>query len=99
MTNKKTFTKGNVAQQFLEDNEEQQQEQVQEQAQAVQPAQQEEQVELIKPFVYVKQQAELKTKRLQLVLKPSLFNKLKAKAQENDTSVNDYINQLLEQML
>lgn len=39
---------------------------------------------------------EKKTRRLQLVLQPSLYEKVKARAEENGTSVNDYIHSILE---
>lgn len=42
---------------------------------------------------------EKKTKRLQLLLKPSVFDKLKAKALKEDRSVNDIINTYLEEIL
>ena len=39
---------------------------------------------------------EKKTRRLQLVLQPSLYEKVKASAQQNGSSVNDYIHSILE---
>lgn len=40
---------------------------------------------------------EKKTRRLQLVLQPSLYEKVKARATENGASVNDYIHSILEE--
>ena len=40
---------------------------------------------------------ETKSKRLQLLMQPSLYNKLKEAAREKGTSVNDLIHTLLEQ--
>lgn len=39
---------------------------------------------------------ETKSKRLQLVLQPSLLEKVKAKAKEKRLSVNEYVHQTLE---
>jgi len=39
---------------------------------------------------------EKKTRRLQLVLQPSLYEKVKARAEQSGTSVNEYIHTLLE---
>lgn len=39
---------------------------------------------------------EKKTRRLQLVLQPSLYAKVKARAEAEETSVNDYIHSVLE---
>jgi len=91
---KKTFVKDNPALQLLEN----------EQTQAVatqQPAEEATQVEEQQQlnFIYKKEAQELKTKRVQLVFKPSLYEKLKATAKANNTSVNDYVSQLLENVL
>lgn len=42
---------------------------------------------------------ETKSKRLQLLIKPSTANKLKAKAEQEKRSVNDIINSILEEVL
>ena len=39
---------------------------------------------------------ETKTRRLQLIVKPSVYEKIKAKAVQKKVSVNEYIHQLLE---
>lgn len=39
---------------------------------------------------------EFKTRRVQLVLKPSVFEKLKKRAALDEVSVNEYITQLIE---
>lgn len=39
---------------------------------------------------------EKKTRRLQLVLQPSLYEKVKARADQSGTSVNEYIHSILE---
>lgn len=39
---------------------------------------------------------ETKTRRLQLIVKPSVYEKIKAKATQKKVSVNEYIHQLLE---
>lgn len=39
---------------------------------------------------------ETKTRRLQLILKPSVYEKVKANAVANKLSVNEYIHQILE---
>lgn len=41
-------------------------------------------------------QVETKSKRIQLLLRPSLYKKLKEGAYSSNLSVNEYINQLLE---
>lgn len=38
---------------------------------------------------------ETKSRRLQLVLQPSLFEKVKAQAKENGLSVNEFVHQIL----
>lgn len=40
---------------------------------------------------------EKKTRRLQLVLQPSLYDKVKARAEESGVSVNEYIHSILEE--
>lgn len=42
---------------------------------------------------------EKKTRRLQLLMRPSLYDKLKAKAETEGQSVNEMINSLLEDVL
>lgn len=42
---------------------------------------------------------ENKTKRVQLVMQPSLFNDMKQHCKENKQSVNDFINKLIEKAL
>ena len=42
---------------------------------------------------------EKKTRRLQLLMQPSLYNKLKARAQNNGCSVNDTLHVILAQAL
>lgn len=54
----------------------------------------EEQVEIRPP--YQRKSREYKTRRLQLLMKPSLHDALKERADEEDTSVNDLIHSLLE---
>ena len=39
---------------------------------------------------------EVKSRRLQLVLQPSLFERVKAKAEEAGLSVNEYVHQILD---
>lgn len=39
---------------------------------------------------------EAKTRRLQLLLRPSLYDRVKARAERDGTSVNEYINSVLE---
>lgn len=39
---------------------------------------------------------ETKTRRLQLVLQPSLYTKVKAQAQKQNLSVNEYVHSILE---
>lgn len=55
----------------------------------------EEPVEEIRP-PYQRKSREYKTRRLQLLMKPSLHDALKERADEEDTSVNDLIHSLLE---
>lgn len=50
-------------------------------------------------FQYAPQKKEIKNKRLQLVVTPTLYKKIKSKAQENNTSMNDLICQLIDQTL
>lgn len=85
---KKSFKTGNAALDILEAEQERE-------IIAPEPAEQPQQLS----FVYRKEQQELKTKRVQFVFKPSLYEKLKAVAKENNTSVNDYVHQLLESIL
>ena len=42
---------------------------------------------------------ETKSKRLQLLIQPSLHEKLKAKANQEKTSVNDLVNQILKESI
>ena len=91
---RKSFKTGNTALDILEA--EQEREIVDP---ATEPAEQEQEQKQQLAFVYRKEQAELKTKRVQLVFKPSLYEKLKAVAKANNTSVNDYVHQLLENVL
>ena len=42
---------------------------------------------------------ENKTKRVQLVMQPSLFNNMKQHCKDNKQSVNDFINKLIEEAL
>lgn len=51
--------------------------------------------EIIKPL----NRAESKSKRLQLLIKPSLHSLLKDKAEQEGTSVNNLINEILEKEL
>ena len=39
---------------------------------------------------------EVKSRRLQLVLQPSLYERVRARAEEADLSVNEYIHQILD---
>lgn len=48
---------------------------------------------------YEEKYIEKKSRRLQLLMQPSLFDKVKAKASENRISVNDFIHRLLEKEL
>lgn len=50
-------------------------------------------------FQYASQKKEIKNKRLQLVVTPTLYKKIKSKARENNTSMNDLICQLIDQTL
>lgn len=50
-------------------------------------------------FQYAPQKKEIKNKRLQLVVTPTLYKKIKSKARENNTSMNDLICQLIDQTL
>lgn len=43
------------------------------------------------------EQKETRTRRVQLVLAPSLYAKLKTAAHKQETSINDYIHSLLEE--
>jgi predicted HicB family RNase H-like nuclease len=43
------------------------------------------------------QYIEKKTRRLQLVLQPSLYERVKARAEQSGSSVNDYIHSILEE--
>lgn len=53
-----------------------------------------------KGFKFVAQEKpEIKDKRVQLVLTPTLYKKLKAKAKENKASMNELVCQLIDQML
>ena len=40
---------------------------------------------------------ETKSRRLQLVLQPSLYERVKKAAQNSDLSVNEYVHQILDQ--
>jgi len=51
------------------------------------------------PFKPHREPKENKTRRVQLVLRPSLYERLKEEAAAADLSVNDYIHQLLESAL
>lgn len=46
--------------------------------------------------IKVNEKPEYKTRRLQLLIKPSLHEKLKTTSKEKNVSVNDLINQILE---
>ncbi len=50
-------------------------------------------------FQYAPQKKEIKNRRLQLVVTPTLYKKIKSKAEENNTSMNDLICQLIDQTL
>ena len=50
-------------------------------------------------FQYSPRKKEIKNKRLQLVVTPTLYRKIKSKARENNTSMNDLICQLIDQTL
>lgn len=45
---------------------------------------------------YIEKYIEKRTKRVQIVMQPSLFDKAKAKADSRGTSLNDYIHKLIE---
>lgn len=45
---------------------------------------------------YIEKYIEKRTRRVQIVLQPSLYEKAKAKAEALDKSFNDYIHELLE---
>lgn len=45
---------------------------------------------------YIEKYIEKKTRRVQIVLQPSLYEKAKAKAKEQGKSFNDYVHGLLE---
>lgn len=92
---RKSFKTGNTALDILEA--EQDREIVTPVAEPAEAEQEQQQQQLA--FVYRKEQAELKTKRVQFVFKPSLYEKLKAAAKANNTSANDYVHQLLENVL
>ena len=60
----------------------------------------EEQPTLAKPpegYKVNPQYIEKKTRRLQLVLQPSLYERVKARAEQSGSSVNDYIHSILEE--
>ena len=59
-------------------------------------SQEEEQAEEPVRPPYQRKSREYKTRRLQLLMKPSLHDALKERADEEDTSVNDLIHSLLE---
>lgn len=42
---------------------------------------------------------ETKSRRLQLLVQPSLYDKIKKKAEETQTSINDYIHSVLQEAL
>lgn len=92
---KKSFISGNPALQFISDP-------------AEVPAAPEETTEKTAPQISTNEQPpegykmnplyiEKKTKRLQLLMQPSLFEKIKEAADENGTSVNDLIHKTLEE--
>lgn len=56
------------------------------------------QTELIE-FDYTKDTKETKSKRVQLVMTPSLYKALKQRAKADKTSVNDFVCQFLQKIL
>lgn len=90
--NKKSFTKNNPAIQFISDVKESPAE-----GQGVAAPQAQEPTPAL--FQYKKDDKETKTRRIQIVLRPSLAEKLKERARREGTSVNDFISQLLERTL
>ena len=50
-------------------------------------------------FQYSNEKKEIKSKRIQLVLTPSMYQKLKHRAKAEKASVNDFICQLLDKVL
>lgn len=42
---------------------------------------------------------EKRSKRIQLIMQPSVFERAKAKAEQNDKSFNDYVHSLIEKDL
>ena len=50
-------------------------------------------------FQYSNEKKEIKSKRIQLVLTPSMYQKLKHRAKAEKASVNDFICQLLDRVL
>ena len=83
---KKSF-KDNPALQFISATEEEPQEQTPQQ-----PAEKAPEGYKLNPF-YV----ETKSRRLQLVLQPSLYDRIKARAKASGLSVNEYVHQLLDE--
>jgi hypothetical protein len=45
---------------------------------------------------YIEKYIEKRTKRVQIIMQPSLYDKAKAKAESRGTSFNDYVHSLIE---
>lgn len=90
---KKSFSDIDVVKQFISAPQEQPEEAHEEAAAQAQ------QLEKTQHFKYKKGNKETKSVRMQLILKPSTVTKLKQAAAEADTSVNDFISQLLDSVL
>ena len=93
---KKSFSDIDVVKQFISAPQEQPEEAHEE---TPAQAQQLEKIEKTQHFKYKKGNKETKSVRMQLILKPSTVTKLKQAAAEADTSVNDFISQLLDSVL
>ena len=53
----------------------------------------------LKGFTPKTEKAETKSRRLQLLIKPSVYDRVKQIAEQSDLSVNDLINQILEEVV
>ena len=53
----------------------------------------------LKGFTPKTEKVETKSRRLQLLIKPSVYDRVKQIAEQSDLSVNDLINQILEEVV
>lgn len=66
---------------------------------ATAPAVQTQEAQTAQPHILVNKKEETKTKRMQLLMRPSTYNKLKSACDEAEISVNEGINQIIEMYL